>query len=115
MAEINLLPQEYRLQQQAKKRQRSCLVVFFILLIFFCGHLLGLVGKVQFYRRELADLQQQLASLEAELAVFAELEEREELIEEGRELYKQLVQGDLPWSLILREMEGAARLGIHLI
>ena len=114
MAEINLLPQEYRLQQQAKKRQRSCLVVFFILLIFFCGHLLGLVGKVQFYRRELADLQQQLASLEAELAVFAELEEREELIEEGRELYKQLVQGDLPWSLILREMEGAARLGIHL-
>lgn len=112
MADLNLLPREYRLQQRAKRRKRSCLVVFFILFVLLAGHILSLAGRIQWYRRELADLQQQLAGLEEELVVLEEWEEKGRIIEKRQQLSSQLERENLPWSLLLGDLEGAARPGI---
>lgn len=90
MADLNLLPREYRLQQRAKRRKRSCLVVSFIQFVLLAGHILSLAGRIQWYRRELADLQQQLAGLEEELAVLEEWEEKGRIIEKRQQLSSQL-------------------------
>jgi Tfp pilus assembly protein PilN len=114
VADINLLPHDYGMQGRVKRRRKCCLVIFFVLLVLLCTWFLGLVGKIQSYRRELDDLQQQLASQEPDLLILDELEQKDELIKQRRQLCNQLEQGGLSWPVLMREIEEAARQGILL-
>ena len=106
MAEINLLPAQYRQQQWRRKLRPLCgfgSVLVAGLLVFW---LASLVNGLNVYRQEVIGIEEELADLQPLLAELRELEEQKEQLYYRRTLLATLDKGRFPWQKFLVVLEG---------
>lgn len=107
MFKINLVPEVQQAKQKATRRNTlSTIIAISILAVCVAGLLI--IGAIKLTKSaQLSNVNEDIATVEAESAQYAELEKTVLSLEEGLAGIKQILSGDNAWTKLLPHLEAA--------
>lgn len=115
MFKINLVPEVQELKQKVKKINTMA-TTFAVVFIGLCVlSLLILAGLLLAKNRELADTKDQIATTEAEISKYKELEETVLSLEQGLAGARAILDGENRWTKFLNHLEKATPNDVQFI